>query len=274
MGVSIVVYLPDLELLRRTLATLGNAVRVVEQRLGLAPFAVWIVDNSPHSPELAKRIDAVAREVLPEGGRARLEMIRGQGNVGYGRANNLALAKSAARYHLVLNPDVEIDEDALAEALEFMEQNPAVGLLAPQARQSSGEPLYLCKAYPAVLDFLVRGFAPRWLVNVFRQRIERYELRHLVTAGQPVDVPLVSGCFMFFRKSVLDQVGGFAPQYFLYLEDFDLSLRAGKVAKVAYVPAVRIVHHGGNAARKGLRHVRFFCSSALRFYRAHGWKLV
>ena len=89
-----------------------------------------------------------------------------------------------------------------------------------------------------------------------------------------MSVPLVSGCFMFFRKKVLDRLGGFSPRYFLYFEDFDLSLRTALVADVVYVPAVRILHHGGYAAKKGLRHVRLFCASALRFYRTHGWKVV
>ena len=87
-----------------------------------------------------------------------------------------------------------------------------------------------------------------------------------------MDVPIVSGCFMFFRRDVLDAVGGFSPDYFLYFEDFDLSLRVSKVARIAYVPAVRIVHHGGDAARKGLKHIWMFTRSAVTFFNTHGWR--
>jgi GT2 family glycosyltransferase len=70
---------------------------------------------------------------------------------------------------------------------------------------------------------------------------------------------------------VLDAVEGFDPRYFLYFEDFDLSLRLSKVAPIAYVPAVRIVHHGGHAAAKGFAHIRWFATSARRFFSMHGW---
>ena len=88
------------------------------------------------------------------------------------------------------------------------------------------------------------------------------------------DVPIASGCFMFARRDVLAEIGGFSPEYFLYFEDYDLSLRLRRRSEIAYVSRVRIVHHGGEAARKGYRHVRLFFASALRFFRTHGWKIA
>jgi hypothetical protein len=84
----------------------------------------------------------------------------------------------------------------------------------------------------------------------------------------------MSGCFMLARRKVVDATGGFDPDFFLYFEDFDWSVRLNRVAGSAYVPAVRIVHHGGGAARKGWRHIAWFAKSATRFYRKHGWKWV
>jgi hypothetical protein len=60
----------------------------------------------------------------------------------------------------------------------------------------------------------------------------------------------------------------------MYFEDYDLSMRMGREAVVAYVPQARIVHHGGEAARKGWRHVGWFVASAWRFFARHGWKLA
>ena len=87
------------------------------------------------------------------------------------------------------------------------------------------------------------------------------------------DIPIASGCFMLARADVLRSLGGFSPRYFLYFEDFDLSLRLSRIAAIAYVPTVRIVHLGGEAARKGLLHQRLFVRSALTFSSTHGWKL-
>jgi GT2 family glycosyltransferase len=59
----------------------------------------------------------------------------------------------------------------------------------------------------------------------------------------------------------------------MYFEDFDLSLRLGRIADIAYVPQVHITHSGGGAAKKGWTHRRLFMRSALTFFRDHGWKL-
>ena len=58
----------------------------------------------------------------------------------------------------------------------------------------------------------------------------------------------------------------------MYFEDFDLSLRIAPAHKVMYVPAVRIIHFGGDAAKKGRRHVGMFIRSAVTFFSHHGWK--
>jgi hypothetical protein len=79
---------------------------------------------------------------------------------------------------------------------------------------------------------------------------------------------------MFARRDVLAGVGGFSPDYFLYFEDYDLSMRIRRRSQIAYVGRVRIVHHGGEAAKKGKAHVRLFLASALRFFRTHGWKIA
>jgi hypothetical protein len=87
-------------------------------------------------------------------------------------------------------------------------------------------------------------------------------------------IPIASGCFMLCRTEALVAVGGFAPEFFLYFEDFDLSVRMNRVARIAYVPKVRIVHAGGDAAGKGWTHQRLFVRSAWVFFRRHGWRLV
>ena len=71
------------------------------------------------------------------------------------------------------------------------------------------------------------------------------------------------------RRTALEQTKGFDPAFFLYFEDFDLSYRIAKFSSISRVPDVRIVHAGGNAAKKGWRHRLFFIRSAARFYSKH-----
>ena len=79
---------------------------------------------------------------------------------------------------------------------------------------------------------------------------------------------------MLCRTSALQSAGGFNERFFLYFEDFALSRELGKQGALHHVPTVRIIHHGGGASRKGLKHIRYFAASALRFYQQYGWKLI
>ena len=175
----------------------------------------------------------------------------------------------------MLNPDVELAPDALANGVRWLDAHPDVGALAPFARDGAGRREFLCKRYPAIFDLFLRGFAPAFMRRLFRRRLDRYEMRDVIDGEPPRDVigiPALSGAFMLVRRDAIDRTGGFDPKFFLYFEDFDWSVRLNRITKTAYVPSVQIGHHGGHAARKGLRHIGWFVRSGLRFYRLHGWK--
>lgn len=263
---SVVIYQPRVDLLDNTLGSLSVAVRELQAHAGETPFALVIVDNGG-APDLSVWI----RRLRDSG--IRTEIVSGQGNVGFGRGHDLALRHVNSRYHIVLNPDVDIAPDALVKAAAFLDAHPEAGLIAPRIADESGRAQFLCRRYPSVLDLFVRGFLPASLRAPFARRLARYEMRDVINDSDIVwDPPIVSGCFMLFRTSVLKALGGFDPRYFLYFEDYDLSLRTHEAARVAYVPSVRIAHHGGGASRKGWRHIRMFVTSALRFFNRFGWK--
>jgi hypothetical protein len=131
----------------------------------------------------------------------------------------------------------------------------------------------LCKRYPSVLVLGLRGFGPAFLRRWFRRVLDRYEMRDLPDDAPTSPIPIASGCFMLCRRQPLAAIGGFSPEYFLYFEDFDLSLRFAEHAALAYVPTVRIRHAGGDAAGKGWDHRRMFIRSGVTFFRRHGWRL-
>jgi GT2 family glycosyltransferase len=267
LTISIVTYHTPQALLEAAWRTIeASAERAVAASL-LDRFRLILIDN-------AVPPDSVVKSFVDGHSQAPIELRVGHGNIGFGAGHNLALRGLESDYHLVLNPDVELAPDALAEALRFMNAHPECGLLAPAVYDGGGRQQFLCKRYPAVFDFFLRGFAPRWLARRFEARLNRYEMRDVVRDGVLWDPPVVSGAFMFFRTAALRQLGGFDTRFFLYFEDFDLTLRAADVARVAYVPSVRITHHGGNAARKGFKHVRMLVTAAFKFYRKNGWKWV
>ena len=270
LSVSIVVYHPDQDRLGSTLASLRSALGVAHAARSLAGATLTIIDNGT---EDEAALDALIAHACGEPPWLRTRVLRGQGNIGYGRAHNLALGRASETYHLVLNPDVVLEDRALLEAIRYLEAHPDVGMLTPYVENERGEREFLCKREPSILVLALRGFGPAWLRRRFRDLLDWYEMRDLVEDRPSVGIPIASGCFMFGRASALRSIGGFSPAFFLYFEDFDLSLRLRAVAPIAFVPDVRIAHHGGYAARKGWKHRWLFIRSAVTFFRRQGWKV-
>lgn len=265
--ISIVYYDSGLPTLKETLASIVNSLDYAAEAMQDLKAKVVVVDNGG----ILTRVKQLVAEVF---GDSRHEwMVLGTGgNIGYGAAHNLVILNEPSDYHLVINPDVEVVEDAFLKAIEYMELNPSIGLLSPYSEDPEGFKQYLCKRYPAVLDLFLRGFAPRIVKRYFSERLQQYEMRFDLQGRTLSKEVMASGCFMFVRHSVLENVKGFSPDFFVYFEDFDLSIRIGKRSTIAYVPDVRIVHGGGNASKKGLKHILMFARSAFVFYHKHGWR--
>ncbi len=273
LTVSIVTYRPNGELLERCLSTLASAIVHARDENAIKAVTVALVDNS-EDRATALRVVELSNACFRDSG-IRPSYLHGHANIGYGAANNLVLHGSGADYHLVLNPDLELASDALVNAIRWLDVYQQFGAIAPAFTRPDGMPEYLCKRYPAVLDLLLRGFAPGFVRAMFRNRLDRYELRDRIKPGSDrpvVGIPLLSGACMLVRRAVIDATGGFDPGFFLYFEDYDWSVRINKIAQTAYLPAMSVVHHGGGAASKGPRHILWFMKSAIRFYNKHGWR--
>lgn len=272
LATCIVAFEPDLPWLRRTLQSLHAALLRAMDEGVLSTAEVTVVDNS--APGATSPLGALLDELFSEApDTIRRRCLAGQGNVGYGRANNLAYQSGLrSEFLLTLNPDVELDAAALANGLRFLLAERACCMVTPVARAPDGAPLYLVKNYPRVWVLGVRGFAPEYLKRLLSRRLSVYE-----RADRPYDSPLsdariVSGCFMLMRRETFERVQGFDESFFLYFEDFDLSFRMSEVAVIVRLADCRIVHAGGQASRKGWPHVRLFMRSAARFFGKHGWR--
>jgi GT2 family glycosyltransferase len=269
LAVSVVTYRSDLERLAATLRCLAAALALARQRGVLAGSAVVLLDNDS-GPAYGEALETLVAEVA-EAFSPPISLLLLQENLGYGSGNNRALAERSSELVLILNPDIELQPEALAAALRVLAAQPAVVAVAPACSGATGHREYLCKRYPAVLDLMLRGAGLAGRDGRFSQRLARYEYRDR-DPKLAAPVTLMSGACMLIRRDAFDAVGGFCPLFFMYFEDFDLSLRLAQRGTLHYEPTMRVVHHGGNAARKGLRHVRWFLSSALRFFSRHGWR--
>ena len=221
---------------------------------------LYLVDNSSNDElkELSK-MDS------------RIEYIFNNSNLGYGAGHNIAMRKcisDGAAYHLVLNPDIYFDAGVLEELFSYMEQNQDVGNIIPQVRYPDGEIQYLCKLLPTPTDLILRRFIPSR--NWKEKRNEQYELR--ATGYQKtMNVPSLSGCFMFLRVATLEDVGLFDEGIFMYLEDVDLNRRLHAKYKTIFYPEVSIVHEYAKESYKSKKLLMFHIQSAIYYFNKWGW---
>lgn len=283
LSVSIVCYHSPAQELEATIASLSIAVQkwreIEAQGVGSAeqdgsataePVTnVILIDNSESKSVSSEQVAALQQYLAPAN--CALTLIQGNGNVGYGAGHNLAIHSSKAEYHLILNPDVLLAHDSLCEGIRFLEQEQTAVLVSPAAQSPTGKPLFLCKRYPSVLLLFLRGFFPVLLSRLFAQRHAHYEM-HDLARDEASKVPIASGCFMLCRRAALAESSGFDSRYFLYFEDFDLSLRLGKLGELVYLPSMKIIHAGGHAGRKGIKHIQYFIRAGIRFFNQWGWR--
>lgn len=271
ISIAVVTYHPNLSLLTRVLESLNSSIETATEKGIISRSEVFLVDNGSDFCE-DHNIETLMKKKWPS---LNIKFLTGHGNVGYGSGNNLAFKNSTGDYFVVLNPDVILERNSIASAIFFMLENQNCGLLAPSAFDSQHRQLSICKRYPSFLDLAIRGFLPNRVRQLFSHRLAKYEMRDLFDQQSIFWNPdLVSGCFMLFRREIFLSLQGFNPKYFMYFEDFDISIRTRKLSAIAYVPSVRIEHYGGNASRKGLKHISMFTSSAVKFFNTHGWRWV
>src|SRR5450759_834019 len=149
LSVSIVSFDPDLALLAAALGSLAASIRQAQAGWQLVDASVTVLDNGPQD-RFSPRLERLAGSAFADLPRLRAAVLTTGANLGYGAANNIAIRASKADYHLVLNPDVILDEDAIAYALRYLESHRETVLLSPLAMGSDGERQYLCKHPPGL----------------------------------------------------------------------------------------------------------------------------
>lgn len=223
---------------------------------------VYVIDNSPN--------DNLRREVSRLSDKA--EYIFGQGNIGYGGAHNIGLQKAKcinATYHIVLNPDIYFESNAISSIKNFMDSHNNVGLVLPKVIYPSGDLQYLCKLLPTPLDIFGRRLLPGWLI---KRRNDKFEMRPM-GYDKIWNCPILSGCFMCLRMSDIEKTGVFDDRFFMYFEDFDLMRRLHKVCKTVYYPKVTIIHDHAAEHHTNKNLLKASIRSAALYFNKWGWLL-
>lgn len=191
-------------------------------------------------------------------------------NIGYGRGNNRAIRLAiteGSTYHLVVNPDVWFTQDVIPTLWKYMEQHHDVGQMMPKVLFLDGSIQPLAKMLPVPMDLFCRMLLPEFM---FRKRNDKYELRQ-TGYTKLLNVPCLSGCFMFFRISALQDVGLFDDRYFMYGEDYDLTRRIHRKYKTIFFPEVSIYHKFNRASRHSVKLFVIHMWSMCKYFCKWGW---
>lgn len=199
-----------------------------------------------------------------------VEFIELPENIGFGRGNNVGIMKAAAKYTLLLNPDTILADDTLTMMVDYMEKHPEVGIAGCKVLNGDGTFQVQCR----------RGFPTPWasfcklfgLQRLFPKSplFARYN-QTFRSEDETYYVDAVIGAFMFCRTDVLQSVGGFDPEFFMYGEDLDLCYRVFlKGWKTAYYHETTTIHFKGESTRRSsMNEVKVFYSAMEIFARKH-----
>ena len=231
---------------------------VAEASRGIA-VEVIVVDNASGDGSVE-----YLRERFPD-----VTIIASEENLGFARANNLAIRNSHGQYVLLLNPDTIVAEDTFCDFIGFMDSTPDAGgcgaymlhtdgSFAPESRRGLPTPFVaFCK---------MSGLASLFPKS---RTFGRYYMRYL-NENEVNRIEIMSGAFMFLRRDALDKAGLLDEDFFMYGEDIDLSYRILKAGYNNYFLPSRILHYKGESTVKSsYRYVHTFYRAMELFFNKH-----
>ena len=227
-------------------------------------FKLWISDNS-EKDELRKFVE----EFLDD----RIEYIFNNSNGGFGAGHNAVIKRlgseeTKSEFHLMVNADVFFEENTIEKIVEYMRENKNIGQIGPKIYGTDGKVTKSCRLLPSPVNLIFRRFLP--LKSVVKKLDYDYEMKWY-DYKEIIDVPILSGCFIFVRTDVLKEIGGFDKRYFMYMEDYDLCRRVGKKYRTVFYPEAEIIHEHGKASYKSRKMMLLHVNSAIKYFNKWGW---
>ena len=191
-------------------------------------------------------------------------------NLGYGKGNNVAINKyvGQGKYFLISNLDIEFSIESIKQLIDRADMIGEFGVLMPKISYRSGENQYLCKLLPTPMNLFGRRFL-KFMKKHIEKENKTYEYR-FTNYDIDMEVPYLSGCFMFTKYENLINENGFDKRYFMYLEDTDLSRRMFKY-KNYYIANIEVFHDFKKESHKSKKMTLAHMKSAVQYFNKWGW---
>jgi GT2 family glycosyltransferase len=239
---------------------LKNCLTSIYRETSNITFEVFVVDNASHDDTVA-----MVNHDFPE-----VHLIANQENIGFARACNQAIKQSTGNYILLLNPDTEISDNAIAKTFSFMQQKSDAGIAGCKILNSDGSLQPSVRRFP---DLLSHIFILLKLHNFFPNfyPIRRYYMRDWPhNATQAVDQ--VMGAFFMIRRRVLKTIGLLDRNFYIWYEEVDLCKRALQAGWITYFfSSTSIRHQKGQSFKQqpSLKRQYIFNRSLLYYFFKH-----
>jgi GT2 family glycosyltransferase len=211
---------------------LADCIHSIYEKTADITFEILVVDNDSHDGS-----GALIRNTFPE-----ISFIQSGANIGFGRANNLGIQKAKGDYIFLLNSDTILLNNAIAILCDYLDKNSAIGVCGANLYNSNQHPTHsFCQLMPGLIrdtDVLLGGIISK--IRYGKNSVFNHSDQNLILNGY------VTGADMMIRKKVLDEVGLFDPDFFMYYEETELTWRIKKRGyKLASVPKAKIIHLEG-----------------------------
>lgn len=240
-------------------AYLHQCLHSVERALTSMSAEIIVVDNASSDGSVEELTDA-----FPS-----VRFIANKENLGFAKANNLAIREAKGEYVLLLNPDTVVGGEVLDECVTFMDSHPTAGAVGVRMLKADGG--FAWESRRGVPTPFTAFCKMVGLCKLFpnSRLVGRYYMRYL-DENEAARIDIVSGAYMMLRHSALDEIGLLDETFFMYGEDIDLSYRLLKAGYYNYYLPCSIVHYKGESTEKtSFRYVRNFYNAMLIFYDKH-----
>lgn len=220
---------------------------------------IYVVDN--HSRDGSVEY---LRESFPD-----VEFISSNHNLGFARANNIAIRQTESEYVLLLNPDTIVGEHVIEDTLKFMDtHDKAGGLGVCMLKSNGGRAMESRRGLPSPMTAFYKmcGLCTHF---PYSRRFGKYYMSYLPW-DKPARIEVVSGAFCMLRRKAINKAGLLDEDFFMYGEDIDLSYRLIKSGYENWYNPAKILHYKGESTHKtSFRYVHVFYDAMLIFFRKH-----
>jgi len=204
---------------------------------------VIVVDNASQDAPL------IQEAIETSGWSSWVTLLEAPRNGGFAYGNNLAFQRAYEQgppaYLHMLNPDTQIHKGAISSLVRFLEACPNVGIAGSSLEWPDGGKWPIAFKFHSMLSELEEGLQFGLASRLLRRWVVATQMSPL---SQPID--WVPGASMMIRRGVLDSIGGFDENYFLYFEETDFCFRAKKAGfPTWYVPESRVMHIAGSSTK-------------------------